>query len=105
MSIVFSKKTHYFTFLFIKIPYFKPPLGNPLPRSPNRSVLFKQIGDPWNVTGHLDYSQGSCLGLGLSSVYNAIFHGFVDEVRISRGVLTVKEFMREGRGGTMIVVR
>ena len=66
---------------------------------------YKQIGDPWNVTGHLDYSQGSCLGLGLSSTYDAIFHGFVDEVRISRGVLTVKEFMREGRGGTIIVVR
>ena len=66
---------------------------------------YKQIGDAWNVAGHLDYSQGSCLGLGLSSVYEAIFQGFVDEVRISRGVLPVNAFLREGRGGTIIVVR
>ena len=67
---------------------------------------YKQIGTTWNIDGFLDYSLGSCLGLGLSSVgANAPFNGFVDEVRISRGVLSVDEFLHKGRSGMMLIFR
>ena len=64
---------------------------------------YRQVGETWNIDGFLDYSMGSCLGFGLSSVQSAVFHGFVDEVRISRGVLTVDEFLHKGQNGMMII--
>ncbi|MBR6586802.1 MAG: LamG domain-containing protein [Kiritimatiellae bacterium] len=66
---------------------------------------YKQVGPDRLLTGSLNYEKGSCLGIGRSSVSNAGFTGWIDELRISRGVLSVDEFMRRGRYGTTVIVR
>ena len=67
---------------------------------------YRQVGTDWSINGRLDYSKGSCLGLGTTSMPTAAFTGWLDEVRISRGVLPVEEFMRaEGKRQIMIIFR
>ena len=66
---------------------------------------YKQVGPDRLLTGCLNYENGSCLGIGRSSVSKAGFTGWIDELRISRGVLSVDEFMRRGRYGTTVIVR
>ena len=66
---------------------------------------YKQVGADRLLTGSLNYEKGSCLGIGRSSVSKAGFTGWIDELRISRGVLSVDEFMRRGRYGTTVIVR
>ena len=66
---------------------------------------YKQVGADRLLTGSLNYEKGSCLGIGRSSVSKAGFTGWIDELRISRGVLSVDEFMRRGRYGTTVVVQ
>jgi hypothetical protein len=66
---------------------------------------YKQVGPDRLLTGSLNYEKGSCLGIGRSSVSKAGFTGWIDELRISRGVLSVDEFMRRGRYGTTVVVQ
>lgn len=50
---------------------------------------YNQVGDDWEIDGALNYSNGSCLAVGKGG-----FSGWIDEVRISRGVLPVELFMR-----------
>lgn len=64
----------------------------------------KQAGGDWVVDGKLDYSQGSSLSLGTYSGYGA-FYGWIDEMRISAGVLPVNKFMRARKGGLTLVFR
>ena len=66
---------------------------------------YKQVGADRLLTGSLNYEKGSCLGIGRSSVSKAGFTGWIDELRISRGVLSVDEFMRRGRYGTTVIVQ
>ena len=66
---------------------------------------YKQVGEDWTIDGMLDYSKGSCLGIGYSSA-SAGFTGWLDEVRISRGILPVEAFMRAvHKPGMIIAVR
>ena len=55
---------------------------------------YEQVGDDWTVEGKLDYSKGSCLGIGTSSVYARFFTGYIDSLRISKGVLEPSRFLR-----------
>jgi hypothetical protein len=60
---------------------------------------YKQVGDDWEVDGALNYAKGSCLGVGKSG-----FTGWIDEVRISKGVLPVERFMRARPGIGFVVI-
>lgn len=64
----------------------------------------KQAGGGWDVDGKLDYSQGSSLSLGTYSGRGA-FYGWIDEMRISAGVLPVNKFMRARKGGLTLLFR
>ena len=60
---------------------------------------YNQVGDDWEVDGALNYAKGSCLGVGKSG-----FTGWIDEVRISKGVLPVERFMRARPGIGFVVI-
>ena len=64
----------------------------------------RQVGGDWDVEGKLDYSNGSSLSLGTYSGSGA-FYGWIDEMRISAGVLPVNKFMRWRKGGLTLVFR
>ncbi len=65
----------------------------------------RRVGDDWKINGRLNYANGSCLGIGTSSMTRG-FTGWIDEVRISRGVLPVEEFMRAvGKRQLVIIIR
>ena len=65
----------------------------------------RRVGEDWKINGRLNYANGSCLGIGTSSMTRG-FTGWIDEVRISRGVLPVEEFMRAvGKRQLVIVIR
>lgn len=55
---------------------------------------YRNVSTWWvgNDSGCLDYTNGSCLGINTLSSY--VFTGFIDELRISQGVLPVEYFMR-----------
>lgn len=57
---------------------------------------YEQVGDAWTVQGKLDYSKGSCLGVGTSSMPR-YFTGYIDSLRISKGVLDQSRFLRAKR--------
>ena len=66
---------------------------------------YSQVGTDWTIAGRLNYANGSCLGVGTSSMTRG-FTGWIDEVRISRGVLPVEEFMRAvGKRQLVIIIR
>ena len=65
----------------------------------------RQVGVDWTLGGALDYGSGSILSVGLSGGTRYVFYGFIDEVRISRGVLPVEAFMRSPKKGLAIVFR
>ena len=53
-----------------------------------------------------------CYGAGLADIWigassstTAFFNGEIDELRISRGILTPDEFLRLGSGATMLIIR
>lgn len=64
---------------------------------------YSQVGKDWTIAGRLNYAKGSCLGVGTSSMTRG-FTGWIDEVRISRGVLPVEKFMRI-RSGFIVILR
>lgn len=57
---------------------------------------YRQVGAWWvgTDTGCLEYTNGSCLGINTAVNSNYVFSGFIDELRISQGVLPVEYFMR-----------
>lgn len=56
---------------------------------------YRQIGSSWWIPGQMfQYANGSCLGIGTSGKSSYVFSGFIDELRISQGVLPVEHFMR-----------
>ena len=52
-----------------------------------------QVGGDWTVQGALNYANGSCLGVGISSM-TRYFTGNIDELRISKGVLAPSQFLK-----------
>ena len=70
---------------------------------------YQQVGNDWEVNGTLDYAAGSCLAVGATSSSlspKRPFYGWIDEVRITKGVLPVEFFMhRASKPGFLILVR
>ena len=67
---------------------------------------YQQVGTDWTIAGTLCYTNGSCLGIGTTSMPTAAFTGWLDEIRISEGVLSVDEFMRsEYEKATIVIFR
>jgi len=68
---------------------------------------YSQVGSWWvgTDTGCLEYKNGSCLGINTTVNSNYVFSGFIDELRISQGVLPVEYFMRGvPKPGSMLVI-
>ena len=65
---------------------------------------YRQVGTDWTIAGRLNYANGSCLGVGTSSMTRG-FTGWIDEIRISRGVLPVDAFMRKAKHGMTLILR
>ena len=62
----------------------------------------------WTKTkaGQLCYGAGyASVWIGASSSTTAFFNGQIDELRISRGILTPDEFLRHGKKGLTICVK
>ena len=62
----------------------------------------------WTKTkaGQLCYGAGyASVWVGASSSTTAFFNGQIDELRISRGILTPDEFLRHGKSGLMICIK
>ena len=62
----------------------------------------KKLGETLSFNGKMilgDDLSYSCLGIG----YN--FNGWIDEFRISKGVLSVNEMMHAVKRGTMVIFR
>ena len=66
---------------------------------------YSQVGTDWSIAGRLNYANGSCLGVGTTTPLTPPrgFTGWIDEIRISRGVLPVDAFMRILSGFTVIL--
>ena len=64
-------------------------------------VDYKQLGDTHTFAGLLETGDHyhTCLGMG------ANYNGFIDEVRISKGVLTVDQMLHVTKNGTVISIR
>ena len=62
---------------------------------------YVQIGTTKTFTGELEVGDHGTSSLAIGSRYN----GYIDEVRISKGVLTVDQMPHVHKGGMMIVVR
>ena len=63
---------------------------------------YKRCGTPKNINGRMKQIVGvseSCLGMGCN------FTGWIDEVRISKGVLTVDEMLHAQKPGTVFIFR
>lgn len=69
---------------------------------------YQQVGGGWYFEDNrrLKYDSGSCLGVGTGPSPNYYFAGYVDELRISQGVLPVEYFMRGARRpGFAVIIR
>ncbi len=62
---------------------------------------YVQIGTTKTFTGELEVGDHGTSSLAIGSRYN----GYIDEVRVSKGVLSVDQMLHVHQGGTMIVVR
>ena len=62
---------------------------------------YVQLGATKTFTGELECGDHGTSSFAIGSRYN----GYIDEVRISKGVLTVDQMLHVHQGGTMIVVR
>ena len=63
---------------------------------------YKRCGTPKNINGRMKQIVGvseSCLGMGCN------FTGWIDEVRISNGVLTVNEMLHAQKRGSALILR
>ena len=63
---------------------------------------YKRCGTPKNINGRMKQIVGvseSCLGMGCN------FTGWIDEVRISKGVLTVNEMLHAQKRGSALILR
>ena len=62
---------------------------------------YVQLGATKTFTGELECGDHGTSSFAIGSRYN----GYIDEVRISKGVLTVDQMLHVHKGGLMIVVR
>ena len=88
---------------------FKPTQdGNTLVRMYDTTYkgVSTQVGGDWTVSGRLNYANGSCLGVGTSSM-TRYFTGYIDELRISKGVLAPSQFLKWAKTprGLLVICR
>ena len=62
---------------------------------------YEQLGTTKTFTGELQVGDFSASSLAMGSRYN----GYIDEVRVSKGVLSVDQMLHVNQGGLVIVVR
>ena len=62
---------------------------------------YVQVGTNWTFSGELEVGDHGTSSVAIGSFYN----GYIDEVRVSKGVLSVDQMLHVNKRGMMIVVR